>query len=340
MVRIGLAGIGFMGYIHFLAARNLRDAAVTAISTRDPKKRAGDWREIHGNFGPPGQQVDLGTIKRYERFDELIADPDVDLVDICTPTVQHEPMAIAALKAGKHVLVEKPIALTTEAADRMVAAARNAGRLLMVGHVLPFFPDFAFLAEAARSDRYGKFLAGQFKRVIAKPDWSAAHLDVAQTGGPAIDLHIHDTHFIRLLAGMPRSVFATGRAEGEAVVHVNALYLWDDGGPSVACASGALTQKGRQFVHGYEVYFEQATVFYESGVQPPTVMTADGKVQPAQLSGSGDPVESFTAELQAAVNGVTSGAAPDLLSGTLARDALVLCHKEIESARTGKVVKV
>jgi predicted dehydrogenase len=340
MVRIGLAGIGFMGYIHFLAARNLHGAAVIAISTRDPKRRGGDWRDIHGNFGPPGQQVDLGAIKCYERFDELIADPNVDLVDVCTPTVQHEPMAIAALKAGKHVLVEKPIALTMEAADRMVAAARDAKRLLMVGHVLPFFPDFAFLAEAARSERYGKLLAGQFKRIIAKPDWSAAHLDVAQTGGPAIDLHIHDTHFIRLLGGMPHSVFATGRVEGDAVVHINALYLWGQGGPSIACASGALTQKGRQFVHGYEVYFEEATVVHESGVQPPTVMTADGKVQVAKLSGSGDPVESFSAELQAAVNGVTSGTAPDLLSGTLARDALVLCHKEIESARTGKVVNV
>src|SRR5438067_13347039 len=115
MVRIGLAGIGFMGYIHFLAAQNLRGGAVTAISSRDPKKRGGDWRDIHGNFGPPGRQVDLGTIKRYERFSDLLADPDVDLVDVCTPTLQHEPMAISALKAGKHVLVEKPIALTPEA---------------------------------------------------------------------------------------------------------------------------------------------------------------------------------------------------------------------------------
>jgi hypothetical protein len=139
---------------------------------------------------------------------------------------------------------------------------------------------------------------------------------------------------------MPRQVFATGRVGGEAVVHVNALYLWDKDGPSIACASGALTQKGRQFVHGYEVYFEQATVVYESGVQPPTVMTADGEVQVATLSGSGDPVESFTAELQAAVNGVDSGTAPDLLSGALARDALVLCHKEIESVRTGRIVNV
>ncbi len=111
MVRIGLAGVGFMGMIHYLAARRLAGAAVTALHTRDPKKLAGDWRGVRGNFGPPGEVVDLGPIHRHPRYDDLLADPDVDLVDICTPTGQHEAMAVAALKAGKHVLVEKPIAI-------------------------------------------------------------------------------------------------------------------------------------------------------------------------------------------------------------------------------------
>src|SRR3954469_15434472 len=120
MVRIGLAGIGFMGMIHYLAAKRLTGAAVTALHTRDPKKLAGDWRGIRGNFGPPGEVMDLGPIRRHDRFEELLADADIDLIDICTPTGQHEAMALAALHAGKHVLVEKPIALTTDAADRMV----------------------------------------------------------------------------------------------------------------------------------------------------------------------------------------------------------------------------
>ena len=250
MVRIGLAGVGFMGMIHFLAAKRLCGAAATAIHTRDPKKLAGDWRSICGNFGPPGEVMDLGAIHRHARFEDLLADADVDLVDICSPTGQHEGMTVAALKAGKHVLVEKPIALETAAADRMVAAATATGKLLMVGQVLPFFPEFAFLADAVKSGRYGPFLGGQFKRVISRPDWSAAIGDVAQTGGPAIDLHIHDTHFIRLICGVPRQVIATGRIEGDAVTHLNALYLYGPGGPTVACASGALAHNGRPFVHG------------------------------------------------------------------------------------------
>ena len=69
----------------------------------------------------------------------------------------------------------------------------------MVAHVLPFFPEFAFAAEAIRGGTYGKLLGGHFKRVISRPDWSADIGDAAKTGGPAVDLHIHDTHFIGLV---------------------------------------------------------------------------------------------------------------------------------------------
>src|SRR5581483_1430638 len=195
---------------HYLAAQKLRGARVAAIHTRDPKKLAGDWRGIQGNFGPAGTQMDLRNVKRYDDFHELLADPDIDLVDICTPTHLHPQMAITALKAGKHVLVEKAIALDTRDADAMVKAARSAGKLFMVAHVLPFFPEFAFAADAIRSGEHGKLLAAHCKRIIAKPDWSADISDAAKTGGPAIDLHIHDTHFIGLAAGVPERVFSTG----------------------------------------------------------------------------------------------------------------------------------
>src|SRR2546429_695046 len=170
MVRIGIVGIGFMGMIHYLAARNLKGARVAAVCSRDPKKLAGDWRDIQGNFGPRGELMDLSAVKKYDRLDALLADPDIDLVDVCNPTHLHPPTALAALKAGKHVLVEKAIALDSKDADAMVDAADRAGRLLMVAHVLPFFPEFAYAADAIRSGRYGRLLGAHFKRVISRPD--------------------------------------------------------------------------------------------------------------------------------------------------------------------------
>src|SRR5262249_29794835 len=161
------------------------------------------------NFGPPGEKMDLGGIKRYPALDDLLADPDIDLVDVCNPTHLHAETAIAVLKSGKHVLVEKAIALEPREADAMVKSAQKANRLLMVAHVLPFFPEFAYAAEVVRNGTFGRMLGGHFKRVISRPDWSADIGDAAKTGGPAVDLHIHDTHFIGLLCGVPGKVFSS-----------------------------------------------------------------------------------------------------------------------------------
>ena len=89
MVRIGLVGIGFMGMIHFLAARKLKGAQVTALCSRDPRKLAGDWTSIQGNFGPRGEQMDLSHLARYSDYSQLLADPAVDLIDLCVPNDDH-----------------------------------------------------------------------------------------------------------------------------------------------------------------------------------------------------------------------------------------------------------
>jgi predicted dehydrogenase len=340
MVRIGIVGIGFMGRIHYLASQKLKGAKVAAVCSRDPAKLAGDWRNTRGNFGPEPGTVDLSGVKKYANVAELLADKDIDLIDVCTVTDQHAPLAIQALKAGKHVLVEKAIALSTADADALLAAAKQAGKLLMVAHVLPFFPEFKFAAEAIRGGKYGKVVAAHFKRVIAKPDWSADIGDAAKTGGPAVDLHIHDTHFIGLVCGVPKHVFAVGTVEKDAVTYLTTSYLYGPGGPAVTCSSGAVCMGGRPFVHGYEVYLEKASLVYDSGGTPLTLLTADGKSSQPALPGGGDPLSAFTDEIQAAVDGVVAGKEPDLLSGRLARDALVLCHRECESVKTGKAVAV
>jgi predicted dehydrogenase len=354
MLRIGIVGIGFMGMIHYLAALKLKGARVEALCSRDEKKLAGDWTGIQGNFGPRGEMMDLSALRRYRKLEDMLADPNLDLIDVCNPTHLHPETAIKALQAGKHVIVEKAIALNPKDADAMLAAAKKAGRLLMVAHVLPFFPEFAYAADAIRSGRHGKLIGGHFKRVISKPDWSAEIGDASKTGGPAVDLHIHDTHFIGLVAGVPKQVFSTGVVSGDAVDYLTTAYLYSPpspgtpgagpgvrvGGPAITCSSGAIAMKGRPFVHGYEIYLEKATLVYESGTCPLTLLTADGKSEQPKLEGGADATTAVTLELQAAVDGVRAGKEPDLLSAKLARDALVLCHRECESVKTGRAVAV
>jgi predicted dehydrogenase len=335
MLRIGIAGIGFMGMIHYLAVQRAAGVQVVAIQSRDAKKRGGDWRGIHGNFGPPGAVMDLSGLQRYESLEQLLADPLVDLVDLTVPTPQHEFLAIQALKAGKHVLVEKPIALEVAAADRMIATAKQSGRLLMVAHVLPCFPEFRFGLEVAKSQRYGKLLAGQFTRVIAQPNWSAAVADMNTTGGPAVDLHIHDTHFIRTMAGQPNEVIAVGYAVDGVVCHLTTLYRFADG-PALSCSSGALVGAARPFAHGFELYFENATLSFGPG-QPLTVIGSTKCETPPVTP---DPVAAFTYELERVAASVAAGVAEPFLAAETARDALRMCLKEIESVVSRKAVSL
>jgi predicted dehydrogenase len=344
MVRVGLVGIGFMGMIHYLAYRNVGGAKVTAIATRDSKRLAGDWRGIQGNFGPPGEQMDLGPIGRYADWREMLKDPNVDLVDVCLPSSLHVDVTLEALKAGKHVLVEKPIALETADGERLVKAARDSGRMLMIAQVLPFFPEYTFAREAIQSGRYGKLLGGHFKRVIADPQWMKDFHDPRSGGGPVIDLHIHDAHFIRLVCGMPKAVFSSGCVRDGRVRFCNTQFVFDDPTLSVTAASGVVDQQGRSFTHAFEIYLEQATLMYDFAVidgkptatMPLTVLAEDGKVERPTLP----EVDAFALELTEATRAVESGQVSPLLAGDLACDALKLCHREIESIQSGKLVAV
>ena len=346
-IGIGIVGIGFMGMIHYLASRRVEGAKVVAMCSRDPKKLAGDWTTIQGNFGPRGTQMDLTGLALYDDYAAMLADPQVDLVDLCVPNDLHSRLAIEALRAGKPVLVEKPIALAIEEADAMVSAARDSGKLLMVGQVLPFVPEFAFALEAVQSGRYGNLRAAHFNRVISKPDWSSEIADTAQSGGPAIDLHIHDTHFVSLLCGVPKAVHSRGVVANGAVVHLTTQYLYETPNLAISCVCGALSQAGRPFTHGFEIYLDEATLAFEFAnlggqghvAMPLSVIRADGTVERPEL-GSGDPVDGFVRELTVAIEAVATGRPSPQLSGKLARQALRLCLAEVESVRTGGVVEV
>ena len=97
--------------------------------------------------------------------------------------------------------------------------------------------------------------------MISRPDWSQGIADADRSGGPAIDLHIHDTHFVGLLCGAPRRPVARGDRAG-AVVHLTTQYLYDDPDLAVSAVSGALSQAGRPFAHGFEIYLERATLAF------------------------------------------------------------------------------
>lgn len=348
MTKVGIAGIGFMGWIHWLAYQTIEDVEVVAIATPEADRRAGDWTAIEGNFGPPGEQVDLSNVRTYENLESMLDDDslELDFVDICLPPSMHCDAIVASANAGVHVFCEKPLALNLEDCDRALAACNANGKRLLVGQVLPFFTEFQFARETIESGKYGRLLGGSFKRIISDPQWLKHFYDPAVIGGPLFDLHVHDAHFIRLLFGMPTGVFSCGRIRGEVVDYCNSIFKFEDPGLAVTCACGVINQQGRPFTHGFEIHLEKATMQFDfQGLadtpesMPLKVLTEDGAVLRPDL-GDGDPIHAFGREIAEVVRCLSSEQNSDVLNGDLARDAIEICQIQSESVKTGTFVAV
>jgi predicted dehydrogenase len=347
MIRVGLVGIGFMGWIHWLAYQRLGGAKVAAINTRNPQRLAGDWRGIQGNFGPPGEQVDLAGVAAYAKLDDLLNDAQIDLVDLTLPPAQHADATVRALEAGKHVFCEKPMALKLADCERMVAAAKKANRLLMIGHVLPFFPEYDWARKVIDSGEFGSLRGGAFRRVISDPTWLTNYWSPELVGGPMLDLHVHDAHFIRLIFGMPSEVTTCGRRRNDLPEFWHSQFRFANTGRVVEATSGTIDQQGRPFTHAFEIHLDTATLMFDFAVTggagqylcEPTLLDSNGGVQKPALSG-GDPVDAFVAELSNVTSSVREGKASEILGATLAQDAMRLCEAQAESLQTCAPVKL
>lgn len=144
--------------------------------------------------------------KAYSSYEELLANETVDAVSVCTPNYLHAPMAIAAANAGKHVLVEKPMAVSTEEGEQMIEAAKKNNVFLMVGHNQRLMPPHVKAKEILDSGRLGKVL--NFRTSFGHPGPEAWSVDGAESWffrkeeaimGAMGDLGVHKSDFIRYL---------------------------------------------------------------------------------------------------------------------------------------------
>ncbi len=347
MVNVGIAGIGFMGVTHFKALAEIEGAKVTAVCTRNEKKLAGDWSTVKGNFGDAGGVQDMTGIAAYRDLADLIADDTVELLDICLPTQMHLDVTLAALEAGKHVLVEKPIAMTLEEADRMIDAAAANGRRLMVAHVVRFIPQWLYVKRLIESGEYGRLLGLSLKRVITMPDWTSDTRDWKNKGGPLTDLHIHDVDYMLYLLGPPKRLVTLANRRDGVITYYASTYDYGEG-LTADCRGGVTAVKGRQFVHGFEAYFERATVTHiqatepadidprrlQSGSQALTVYHPDGSAEFPQLDGE----DGFLPQLKHAVECIASDRVSPIIDARFAREALALVLEEAKSIESGQMI--
>ncbi len=332
-MRAAIVGVGFMGWIHYLAYQRSNEAELVAFCSRDAKKRSGDWSGIQGNFGPPGEQIDVSSMTVYESLGDMLRDDSIDLVDICLPPHLHVEAIEKCLAAGKRVLCEKPLALSAASAKNLLS--KSAPGQLLVAHVLPFMPEFKLLVDAATDNRWGRAFAGRFKRTISPPDWIPDFYDGQRVGGPLVDLHVHDAHLIRILFGMPTSATTAARRHQGVPRFYETVFQFADPSLVVSSGGGVIDSPARGFTHGFEVSFEQATVQFEFAAYadgstaciPLTVMHRDGRVERPEL-GDSDPISAFVAEVDAAAAVVHGGQPHPALAGETAAAALEICEMQ------------
>ncbi len=297
-----------MGSTHLQAWNKVPGFELAAVSSQDEKKLAGDLSSISGNLDRDGKQLDFGDAARYRDAAELIADPRVEAVDLCTPSYLHADQTVQALEAGKHVLVEKPMALSGAECERMLAAARASGKVLMVAQVLRFWPDYARARELARSGEIGPVKSAFFRRKCGAPGWNKWLDDKSRSGGGMFDLLIHDFDFCRYLLGKPHAVEATGvemLAKGVDVIEARLDY--GDGGPLAQVSGGWHHPKSYPFGMEFTIVCEGGTLDFRSGGEGLKLHAADGEahlVEKAEADG-------FEAELAAFLQGCENGAAPE-----------------------------
>src|SRR3954451_17466684 len=137
MVRVAVLGAGFMGSTHAKAYVDLPDVEVATIFAPSPERAQ-----------PLAEQV--GS-RWSDDLQAVIADPAIDAVDICLPTPEHRSATEAAMAAGKHVMLEKPIALTLDDARALVDLAEASDRVFLIAHVLRFWPEYVEIARRVAS---------------------------------------------------------------------------------------------------------------------------------------------------------------------------------------------
>lgn len=210
---------------------------------------------------------ETGEIRLYEDLDEMLANEELDMVTIALPTYLHKWATLKCFEHGIHVLCEKPMALTTEDCDEMIAAAKAAGCQLLIGQVLRFEGCYQYLKKLADEKTWGDIVSVRFTRsssAHAPMGWNNWFLTGALSGGGLYDLHIHDADMIRCVLGNPRAVTAQTRTsfEGSKNDAFAGVYHYD--GP-VVCAESDWSWKGMPFTADFIVNFERATLQLRRG---------------------------------------------------------------------------
>jgi UDP-N-acetylglucosamine 3-dehydrogenase len=257
MLKIGLLGAGYMGSIHARIYSKLPEVEKIYI-----------YDQI---FERAEQLADTVGGNAVSSAEEIFENPTIELIDISLPTSFHPQFAVRGFGSGKHVICEKPLALSLEEVDMILDAQSRSGKYLMVGHVLRFSPVFQAVKKILKDRVVGKPLFASASRLSGSPQWASWFKDPAISGGAVLDLMMHDLDLFNCFFGLPQSVFARGVCdEAGGWNYVNALLVYENEF-SAAVEASNMMPLDFPFIAGLRI-------LCEGGVVELQTRTNDGKI--------------------------------------------------------------
>ncbi len=265
-----LVGCGFMGGMHAQIYNGLEGVELVAV-VDDRIEASREKLEKLGCSAPV-----------YASLEEAMESEAADFVDVCLPTHLHERYALQALEAGKALFCEKPLALSLEQADRILALAEKKGAFAQVGHCIRFWPEYQRLMEYHQSGEGGKLLSLSLVRRGGRPGYGIGNWlnDEALSGGAALDLHIHDTDFVLALLGQPKSVSSKVTRDYSGPVHIYSLFEFDS--MVVNLEGGWNYPEKWGFQMAFQAVYEKSVLDYDSS-NGKGLLVCEGDQEPRPL---------------------------------------------------------
>ncbi|MGI5869315.1 MAG: Gfo/Idh/MocA family protein [Kiritimatiellia bacterium] len=307
-------GYGGMGRVH--AARYAGQKAVRLVALCDinPAQFKNVSAEINlGSFG----EVSAEGLGLYESYEALVAAGrgKIDIMDVCLPAYLHEEYAIRALQDGFHVICEKPMALTSRGAVRMVAAREKAGRELMIAQCVRFDPLTLTLPALVREGRYGRLLRLDMHRygcysAKALKEPRSWYYDEKTSGGAILDLHLHDLDFVQAMFGAPEAVachavrgLSGGWDDAETYFRFSSLP------GAIVSAHGSWMQAATVFDAGFTALFEKAV--YSVNAKGPNLRLIDNPTKPVKPPKADTSRDMYALEIDYFARCIQKGVSPE-----------------------------
>lgn len=261
-IRVALIGFGGIARSHNTAYQQLAAMGVPVSLVAVCDRNAEQFRSaITINLGTTATTLPEG-VHTYTDADTLLQKEDFDVADICLPSYLHKEYTVKMLRAGKHVLCEKPMALNSADCAEMIRVAKEADRKLMVGQCLRFDSNYRYLKSCMESGIYGKLNVLFMNRLSQYPKWGFEKWfeSIEKCGGCIMDTHIHDIDIAQYLLGVPQAVSTVAYDNIPHCQIVNTRLFY----PEQTVIADAAWDETRTvpFEAGYQAKFEKASVIY------------------------------------------------------------------------------